>query len=92
MKLKITAPSATTLRYGATGGAGLAAAYGDSGTDITVTDVFGSTPNEGHVILTAYINPGASDRTVTLEWAQITADASDTKILEGSFMEYEEIN
>ena len=92
MKLKVTAPSATTLRYGATGGAGLAAAYGDSGTDVTVTDVFGSTPNEGHVILTAYINPGASDRTVTLEWAQITADASDTKILEGSFMEYEEIN
>ena len=92
MKLKITAPSATTLRYGATGGAGLAAAYGDSGTDITVTDVFGSTPNEGHVIVTAYINPGASDRTVTLEWAQITADASDTKILEGSFLEYEEIN
>lgn len=92
MKLKITAPSATTIRYGATGGAGLAAAYGDSGTDITVTDVFGSTPNEGHVIVTAYINPGASDRTVTLEWAQITADASDTKILEGSFLEYEEIN
>jgi len=92
MKLKITAPSATTLRYGATGGAGLAAAYGDSGTDITVTDIFGSTPNEGHVIVTAYINPGASDRTVTLEWAQITADASDTKILEGSFLEYEEIN
>jgi len=92
MKLKITAPSATTVRYGATGGAGLAAAYGDSGTDITVTDIFGSTPNEGHVIVTAYINPGASDRTVTLEWAQITADASDTKILEGSFLEYEEIN
>lgn len=92
MKVKVTAPSATTLRYGSVGGAGIAAAYGDGLTDILITDAFGFNPTEGFIVVTAYIDAGGSDRTVTLEWAQAFAHVGDSKILEGSFVEYEEIN
>jgi len=98
-KFKVTASGATTVKYYAElsnlvfGATYSNNPHSDNAADIYCADAFASyTDDFMYVQMTAYINPGASDRTVNLEWAQINANANNTKILEGSFLEYEEIN
>lgn len=98
-KFKVTASGATTVKYYAElsnlvfGASYTNNPHSDNGADIYCADSFASyTDDFMYVQITAYINPGASDRTVNLEWAQISANANNTKVLEGSFLEYEEIN
>jgi hypothetical protein len=98
-KFKVTASGATTVKYYAElsnlvfGATYSNNPHSDNAADIYCADAFASyTDDFMYVQMTAYINPGASDRTVNLEWAQINANANNTKILEGSFLEYEEID
>jgi len=98
-KFKVTASGATTVKYYAElsnlvfGATYSNNPHSDNAADIYCADAFASyTDDFMYVQMTAYINPGASDRTVNLEWAQINANSNNTKILEGSFLEYEEIN
>jgi hypothetical protein len=98
-KFKVTASGATTVKYYAElsnlvfGATYSNNPHSDNAADIYCADAFASYNDDFmYVQMTAYINPGASDRTVNLEWAQINANSNNTKILEGSFLEYEEIN
>lgn len=95
VKFKITAPSATTLRaYGMGGSSDDARAINqDNGfVDMRTYDTSGATHDDGCFEISGFVDSGASARTVTLQWAQVTSTAEDTKVLSGSWIEYKVID
>ena len=96
LKFSVTVPSATTVRASCVGGESdktdAITSTTDSGLGLYVVSQTTHASAYGYAEIKAYIDPGASDRTVTLQWAQGFATAHNTRVLAGSWLEYEEIN
>lgn len=97
IKFKVIATSATTVRYYGEVSNALCTSdpempHSLGAADLLFCDCYsfglGSTYSYGFVQIVAYIDPGASNRTVKLQWAQQNATARDSKVLAGSFVTY----
>jgi hypothetical protein len=91
IKFFVTAPGATTV-YGGGTGAVFDFSYtynqASTATGIRTHETNGSSQEAGFMRISAYVNSGASSRTVTLEWAQVTATAKNTTLQAGSWVSY----
>jgi len=63
-----------------------------TGSSVRTQETNGATVELGGLSLFGYVDAGASDRTVNIQWAQLTATAKNTTALAGSFMWYKIID
>ena len=92
VKFFVVAPGATTVRAGGTGAVfDFSYTYNQASTatGIRTHDTSGSSQEAGFVSISGYVNAGASSRTVTLQWAQVTATEKNTTVQEGSWLSYQ---
>ena len=94
-KAIVTASGATTVRgfgHGAIHDASYTFNQDGIGTAIRTQESSGATGEHGGMSIFGYVDPGASDRTVVIQWAQLTATAKNTTALSGSYMWYKVID
>ena len=87
IKVAFTVPSGATLRWGMVGNADPSinqTSVGASGTGILAQTAGVALP--GHILLSGTVVNGANAGNLQLQWAQNTADASDTTVLANSWL------
>ena len=93
IKVAFTVPSGATLRWGMTGNADPSTnqtSVGATGTGILGHAAGVTLP--GHLLLSGTVVNGANAGNLQLQWAQNTADASDTTVLANSWLRVDRIS
>lgn len=91
VKVRLVATGATTVRFAGTGAVhDYSYTFNQDGTGgaVRTQETNGATVEYGFIHAHGFVDAGASSRTVTVEWAQLTATAKNTTIQSGSWMMY----
>ena len=94
-KAVVSASGATTVRgfgHGAIHDYTYTFNQDGTGSAVRTQETNGATVELGGLSLYGYVDPGASDRTVVIQWAQLTATAKNTTALSGSYLWYKVID
>lgn len=92
VKVRLVATGATTVRFAGTGAVhDYSYTFNQDGTggSVRTQETNGATVEYGFIHAHGFVDAGASSRTVTVEWAQLTATAKNTTIQSGSWMMYQ---